>query len=84
MRNIEPRYSGCKIKTVLEDQGRRQDWLAAKLHVTPATVNRWIHGTRTLDRVQATKVSDALGVPFSLLFELPKGNEAIPKTAVPA
>jgi transcriptional regulator with XRE-family HTH domain len=82
--NNTPRYSGTRIKTVLDDQGRRQDWLAAKVDVTPATVNRWIHGTRTLDFQQAMKVSNALGVPFSLMFELPKGNRSMPRSAVSA
>lgn len=69
-----PRYTGTKIGEVLAEQGRRQDWLAAQIGVTPATVNRWIKGTRLMNHASAVLVSSTLGVDFSLLFSVPLGT----------
>lgn len=74
MMNEELRYTGSKIGGVLFEQGRRQDWLASKVGVTPATVNRWIRGNRSLDHTNASRVADALGVPFYLIFNEPIGS----------
>src|SRR5690606_30731627 len=79
MRNSTERYTGTKIGMVLREQGRRQDWLATRIGVTPATVNRWIHGTRSIDRKDAVKVAAVLDVPFSLLFDMPIGIVRTPK-----
>ncbi|MGB3329184.1 MAG: helix-turn-helix transcriptional regulator [Thermomicrobiales bacterium] len=73
------RYTGTKIGDVLAEQGRRQDWLAAQVGVKPATVNRWIRGSRQLDRANAERVASALGVPFSLLFLSPIGDTPSPE-----
>jgi len=67
------RYTGTKIRETLHAQGRRQDWLAFQLGVSPATVNRWIKGGRSIDHTNAVKVAQILGVPFFLLFESPIG-----------
>jgi len=76
MTKSSPRYTGTKIGDVLTEQGRRQDWLAAQVGVKPATVNRWIKGSRQIDRVNAERVAAALGVPFFSLFEFPIGNHS--------
>lgn len=76
MMNTELRFTGTKIGEVLHEQGRRQDWLAAKVGVTPATVNRWIRGSRSVDQISAQRISAALGVPFFLLFKEPIGYES--------
>jgi len=74
MKNNDLRFTGSNIGRVLNEQGRRQDWLAGKVGVTPATVNRWIKGSRSLDHGSAIRVADALGVPFFLLFDEPIGS----------
>ncbi len=79
MINNDLRYTGSRIGGVLSEQGRRQDWLAFRVGVTPATVNRWIRGTRSMDHTSASRVADALGVPFYLLFDVPIGTLSVPK-----
>jgi transcriptional regulator with XRE-family HTH domain len=74
MKDTTSRYTGTKIREVLRQQGRRQDWLAEQLGVTPATVNRWIHGSRSVDPASARRVSEILDVPFYLLFDVPTGT----------
>ena len=73
------RYTGTKIGQVLSEQGRRQDWLAAKVGVSPATVNRWIRGSRSVDQSSAQRIAATLGVPFFLIFEEPIGYDSSPK-----
>lgn len=86
MRNTTHRYAGTKIKVVLDEQGRRQDWLADQVGVAPATVNRWIKGSRTVDVRNAQKIAAVLGVPLFLLFDVPIGTQHDPVNAaeVPA
>jgi len=75
------RYTGTKIRETLEAQGRRQDWLAAQIGVSPAAVNRWIKGSRSVDHANALKISQILGVPFFLLFDVPIGTTNVPQEA---
>jgi len=87
MRNTIHRYAGTKIKVVLDEQGRRQDWLADQVGVAPATVNRWINGSRTVDVANARKIAAILGVPLFLLFDVPIGSQIDPNEtaeAIPA
>lgn len=56
-----------------------QSWLARQLGVTPAAVNRWVKGERTIDRANAERIAALLGIPFYLLFDIPKGMGNIPK-----
>jgi len=72
MKNFSDRLDGTRIGQVLDMQGRRQDWLAAKIGVSPAAVNRWIRGQRKIDVETARKVASALDTPFFMLFDIPK------------
>jgi hypothetical protein len=88
MEKTSGRLSGVPIKKVLDAQGRRQDWLANQLSVSPATVNRWIRGNRTLDVRTGERVAAVLGVPFVLLWNMPNGIDSMPgqhvQEAIPA
>lgn len=78
MGNTTDRYPGMKIRDVLDAQGRRQDWLAREVGVSPATVNRWLKGYRSVSPVHAGRVAAALGVPFFFLFDVPIGTDDDP------
>ncbi len=81
MKHNSDRLSGITIKTVLDQQGRRQDWLANQVGVSPATVNRWMKGTRTVDIERARRIAVILGVPFYLLWNIPEGTNSAPNRA---
>lgn len=68
------RYTAPKVRILLEAQGRRQDWLAEKVGISPSLLNRAMSGTRTIDRDTAERIADALEVPFFVLFDFPKGE----------
>lgn len=69
MKEITNRFTGTKVKTVLTEQGRRQDWLANQIGVSQSTVTRWLKGDMTIGQEHANAISSLLGIPFSLLFE---------------
>lgn len=67
-------YSGTKIKQVLTDQGRRQDWLAAQVGVATSTVSRWVNGELPIRFDHAQQVAALLGVSFFDVAESRKGE----------
>ena len=69
MNEITDRFTGSKIKIVLLEQGRRQDWLANQVGVSQSTVTRWLKGDLAIRQMHALKIAQTLGVPFDLLFE---------------
>lgn len=69
MNETTDRFTGTKIKIVLMEQGRRQDWLANQVGVSQSTVTRWLKGELPIRSDHATKIAQVLGVPFGLLFE---------------
>lgn len=72
-----PRYRATSnLEAVLAEQGRRKDWLAIEVGVSPATVTRIVTGTRGADEAVAQRIAKALGVPLFLLFELPISDES--------
>jgi plasmid maintenance system antidote protein VapI len=69
MNRAPRRFSGHQVKSVMDVQGRRYDWLAGQLDVPPYTVTRWFNNKTPILETQAQRISSILGVPFSLLFE---------------
>jgi transcriptional regulator with XRE-family HTH domain len=77
MKDYSRPVDGNKIKLVLDEQGRRQEWLAARLGVTPTTVNRWLKGKRRIDMASANRIAQELNVPlFFLMSDIPIGISA--------
>ena len=58
------------LEAVLDEQGRKRRWLADRIGVSESLISKVLAGTKTLDRHQGELVSAAVGVPFSVLFEL--------------
>lgn len=69
-------FSGTKIKQVLTDQGRRQDWLATQVGVATSTVSRWISGELAIRKDHAEQVAELLGVSFFDVAESRKRDDA--------
>ena len=40
--------AGQRLKLMLEDSGKSQSWLAAKLEVSPSTVGNWVQGVNQI------------------------------------
>jgi hypothetical protein len=89
MNRAPRRFCGHQVKSVMDVQGRRYDWLAGQLDVPPYTVTRWFRNRTPIHEAQAQRISSILGVPFSLLFESHEWSESQlsaehPQEVVPA
>ena len=66
------------IVRVLEDQGRRQTWLARRIGVNAEHLNRVIRGNRPASAHFRQACALALGVPQDLLFHaIPPGDASV-------
>lgn len=73
----EARYSATPVvRQVIDEQGRRQTWLADHLGVDQSLVSRILAGRRTVSEPDARLVSNILGAPFSLLWKLAGTSES--------
>jgi len=70
----ENRYLATGLADVIEAQGRRKDWLAAKVGLHFSTIGKVASRQRTIGQADAERVAHILGVPFFLLFELHERN----------
>lgn len=64
----ELRYLPTPAFAATMDEGRSQRWLARKVGVDDTLLSKARHGERTLSFAVALRVSELLGVPFSVLF----------------
>lgn len=51
-----------KLASVLNEQGRRQDWVATELGVSQALVTRWLNGERRISYERLSKLAKLLNV----------------------
>jgi transcriptional regulator with XRE-family HTH domain len=56
------------LKRILENEGRKQSWLASRVGVDPATVWAWVHGLHDPDPDLAKLVAAALDRPVEEIF----------------
>jgi len=56
------------LKQELEQQGRRQDWLAREVGVNISTVWEWVHGIKKPSPDNQRKIAKALGRKLGDLF----------------
>lgn len=64
-----------ELRTAIERQGRRFDWLADKLGVSSAFVSRIVSGKRTISEADARVITALIDGDFGMLFELPDDTE---------
>jgi transcriptional regulator with XRE-family HTH domain len=50
------------LRTLIDDRGLRQDWIADKLGVSEATFSRWVTGRAEVPIGKVTQFADVLGV----------------------
>ncbi len=79
--NNGDRYSATRLAEVLEDQGRKQRWLASQIGIHESIVSDWINGRRTLSEDRAKQVAEALAIDFYLLFPVPNGTDSVSSEA---
>jgi transcriptional regulator with XRE-family HTH domain len=72
----QPRFRATNLELTMKQQGRRGDWLAREIGYTPSYVSHVMKGRRFMDHADAVKVSELLGVPFSVLFVLSDGTDS--------
>ncbi len=56
------------LKRVLDEQGRRQSWLAEQIGSTPQQVNKWVGGLHVPAEATRTAIARALDVPEADLW----------------
>lgn len=64
-----PRYRATGLARVLDEQGRRRDWFARQLGVSPTTVTLMIAGKRTASDQHVRIAARVLDSPLDRLFE---------------
>ena len=79
-----PRYVGTRIGAALAAQGRKRRWLADLLGVSESYLSRVISGERTMPEPMARRTAAALGVDFSLHFELHERSKSLTGAEVAA
>jgi transcriptional regulator with XRE-family HTH domain len=82
--NGSPRFNGRKLAAVIREQGRRQDWLAARAGISEALLSRLLRGERNVSEDVARRLAYALDVPFFVAFDLSVESESLSHEAVPA
>jgi transcriptional regulator with XRE-family HTH domain len=56
------------LKRILDEEGRRQSWLAQRLGKDGSTVWNWVHGITMPDAETQQAVADLLGRPREQLW----------------
>lgn len=74
---VNRRYVATHLGDVLDSQGRKQRWLAARIGVSGGYISLIIAGERTVDREMGERIAALLDVPFFLLFKLGIPNNTI-------
>lgn len=64
------RYYATNLAAILEEQGRRKDWLASEAGISPALVTLLLSGERRASEEVARRIAKALGVPLFLAFDV--------------
>lgn len=66
------------LGAVMAEQGRRQDWLAARAGYTTAHVNRLVLGRTPMTRQAAERLAPILGVSVECLLMPEIGSDITP------
>ena len=61
-------YQPAKLWQVLDEQGRRQTWLALRIGVKRSTLTQWKRRGTPVRRVIALQIAEALGMSLADLF----------------
>jgi transcriptional regulator with XRE-family HTH domain len=62
-------YRARGLMDLLNQQGRKQRWLANQVGVSESHLSRVVAGERLIDQVAAERISSVLAVPLFLIFE---------------
>lgn len=73
------------LRIIVEGSGRRQDWLAERLGVTPAAMSKWVNGVSRFPLHAVRQFASAVGVPVETIIDAAekaqterKANDALP------
>jgi transcriptional regulator with XRE-family HTH domain len=58
-----------RLREILNDEGRRQDWLASKIGLTPESITRYLTGTQDPNKAYVLAMAFVLKVDPSELWE---------------
>ena len=62
MDDVKQNYSHEKLAQVIEEQGRRLDWLAEQLGYTPSYISKLKSGSKPITEEIAVRLAEALNV----------------------
>jgi transcriptional regulator with XRE-family HTH domain len=66
---LPPARRETPLKRILEDEGRKQAWLARRLGVTRGTVGAWANGIRVPAPEVRARVAELLGREVAEVWE---------------
>lgn len=66
------------LQQAIAGQGRRLDWLAARIDVSRSFLSRVVAGERTIAASDARVLAALLNSDIAVLFEIPSGTERDP------
>ena len=64
-----------ELGRVLEEEGRKARWLAARVGISESHLSRIVSGERLISESLAQRIASALGHDFGVLFEFTLVNE---------
>lgn len=69
------------LRSLVDDRGLRQDWLAERLHASEAAVSKWLNGGAALPVTHVEPLASALGVPIEVVTLAAARTRKIAKAA---
>jgi hypothetical protein len=77
----EQRFFATNLEATIKAQGRTKRWVAKRAGFSESMLGHVMARRKTIGRKAAEKVSEALDVPFFVLFESTSVNE-IPRSEI--
>jgi transcriptional regulator with XRE-family HTH domain len=77
-------YRARGLPELLQQQGRKQRWLAEQSKLSESHLSRVITGERLVDKATAERVAGVLNVPLFLIFEFTGRSENLSPSEIPA
>ncbi len=76
------RFTAPNLDATLKAQGRTKRWVASQVGVHESMIGHVVSGRRSLAEPMAQRIATLIGVPFTMLFELPCGSDQLPEDNV--
>lgn len=66
------------LKTIIDAQGRKQNWIASQLEIPPSTFNAMIHDKARFPADKVESLAKVLGLPIKDILRAVSASEDTP------